>query len=233
MTVTYHKICEWCADEFEAKREHARWCRDECRTEGWTYEQENGPLPAPQRVGEHVLERVRRQQSADEHKRQLGTLIRQAIVNQIRTTGSCFADDLIPLYPEGEVNECRRLATAQFGSLAASRSGEEPLITEIGRRKSSIPDRKGAKSSVWAFTTAGREKWGSPGADREQGQSGQLDSLGGSVCSGASLSGAGGSSSGLKSASGTGRPIASDGEGQVSLLPEPSRMFDVDQQRAA
>jgi hypothetical protein len=102
---------------------------------------------------DHPLQAVRDERATKKHNRDLGGLIRQAIIDRLKTTGECHADDLIPLYPEGEVALCRRLATAQFGSLAGSE-----LIREKERRKSKIPQRKGAKSGVYIFTAKGRAK---------------------------------------------------------------------------
>jgi hypothetical protein len=99
----------------------------------------------------HPLQTVRDEQATKKHNRDLGGLIRQAILDRIKTTGECFADDLVDLYPEGEVGTCRRLATAQFGSMVAS-----GLIREKERRRSTIPARKGAKSGVYVFTEEGR-----------------------------------------------------------------------------
>ena len=100
---------------------------------------------------EHPLQAVRDERATKKHNRDLGGLIKQAIVDQIKTTGECHADDLVGLYPVGEVDLCRRLATAQFGSM----TGAE-LIREKERRKSTISARKGAKSGVYVFTEKGR-----------------------------------------------------------------------------
>jgi hypothetical protein len=101
----------------------------------------------------HSLQEVREQQATKKHNRDLGGLIRQAIIDRIKTTGECFADDLTDLYPEGEVKECRRLATAQFGSMVAT-----GLIREKERRKSTFGSRKGAKAGVYVFTEKGRQE---------------------------------------------------------------------------
>jgi hypothetical protein len=105
-------------------------------------------------TGEHPLQEVRDQAALDKHTRDLNGLIRQAIIDTIKTRGSCHADDLIDLYPVGEVDRCRELATRQFASL---RSGKRPLISERERRASSVPARKRSKSGVYVFTKHGRE----------------------------------------------------------------------------
>lgn len=123
-------------------------------------------------VATQPLQEVRDQQAAKKHNRDLGGLIRQAIIDCLKTARECCADDLIPLYPQGEVDECRRLATAQFGSLASGGDGKHPLIREKSRRKSTIPARKGAKVTVWEFTKAGWDRYGGSagvGTDRHAG----------------------------------------------------------------
>lgn len=97
----------------------------------------------------HPLQAVRDQAALDKHTRDLNGLIRQAIIDTIRIRGECHADDLIDLYPVGEVDRCRELATRQFASL---RSGKNPLIFERERRASTVPARKRGKSGVYAFT---------------------------------------------------------------------------------
>lgn len=110
--------------------------------------------PDKARTDEHPLQAVRDQAALDKHTRDLNGLIRQAIIDAIKTRGECHADDLHDLYPEGEVDRCRELATRQFASL---RSGKNPLIAERERRASVIPARKRAKSGVYVFTKHGRE----------------------------------------------------------------------------
>jgi len=159
----------------------------------------------------HPLQTVRDQQATKKHNRDLSGLIRQAIIDRIKTTGECFADDLIDLYPEGEVKECRRLATAQFGSLAGS-----GLIEEKERRKSTIAARKGAKSGVYIFTRKGQERFG---ARTDYESVGEIQTL---VGNGAGPEGA---SSGVASivsgegtAEGRGQPPM-DGTGAVKATP--------------
>lgn len=161
--MTDPRICAYedCAQYFAPKRPHQRFCKEEHRYRQWELDKARaGAEPLSQRVEQDTgnpLQLVREEQAEKKHNRDLGGLIRQAIVDTIKTKGQVHADDLVTLYPAGEVGLCRRLATAQFGSLAASRQGHEPLITEKERRKSSIPERKGAKSGVYVFTKYGRE----------------------------------------------------------------------------
>jgi hypothetical protein len=134
-----------CGSSLAGLRSDAVWASEACKKRG---ERERSRDKAG--TGQ-PLQLVREDQAQKKHNRDLGGLIRQAIIDRIKTTGECFADDLVDLYPEGEVKECRRLATAQFGSLVAS-----GLIRENGRRKSTIPARKGAKSGVYILTEKGR-----------------------------------------------------------------------------
>jgi hypothetical protein len=101
----------------------------------------------------HPLQEVRDERATKKHNRDLGGLIKQAIVDQIKTTGECHADDLIELYPEGEVDLCRRLATAQFGSMASRK-----LIRKDGWRPTKNAARKGGGGWIWKFTQKGREQ---------------------------------------------------------------------------
>ena len=152
--MTEKRICEQCGNEFEPNAPHQRFDYDECRYQHWLENQLQG---SRQRVDGHPLQEIRDQRATKKHNRDLGGLIKQAIVDTIKLNGECHADDLVSLYPAGEVDLCRRLATAQFGSMCAAREGHGPLIQEIGRRTSSIPERKGAKSGIYAFTRYGRE----------------------------------------------------------------------------
>jgi hypothetical protein len=125
--------------------------------------------PGKARTDTHPLQEVREQQATKTHNRDLGGLIRQAIIDRLKTTGECFADDLTDLYPEGEVKLCRRLATAQFGSMVA-----RGLIREKERRKSTFGSRKGAKAGVYIFTEKGRRelsKLAGVGIDHPEGSS--------------------------------------------------------------
>lgn len=149
------RTCKYepCSKEFEPKRPHQVFCSDKCRYAGWVEEPQGIRQGGGQRVGEHPLQEVRDQRATEKHNRDLGGLIKQAIADQIKTTGSCHADDLIDLYPEGEVDLCRRLATAQFGSLAARK-----LIRKDGWRRTSSGSRKGGGGWIWKFTEKGRQE---------------------------------------------------------------------------
>lgn len=85
-------------------------------------------------------------------------LVRQAIIDRLRTGTECHADDLIDLYPEGHVSRCKNLATALLGSMA-----RQELIRKTEWRKSSEPGRNGGGSWVWVFTKAGWDKYGIAG----------------------------------------------------------------------
>jgi hypothetical protein len=221
--VIYRTNCAGCDGRFEAKRPHARYCSDTCRARAWKDEGDSPSERGAERVPGHPLQQVRDDQAQKKHNRDLGGLIKQAIVDQIKTTSECFPDDLTDLYPEGEVKECRRLATAQFDSLVSA-----GLIFEKERRKSTFGSRKGAKAGVYVFTEKGRaELAGRSTADVENR----------SAASGDSPSSAGVSSSqeagwvSHRSSASTGAPDLEP----LSLLPEPPKagMVDLDQRSAA
>lgn len=158
--MTEQRVCDYeeCSERFIPKRPHQRFHSEPCRYAQWELDRlRGGASGAGQRVdgqAAHPLQAVRDQAALDKHTRDLNGLIRQAIIDAIKTRGECHADDLHDLYPEGEVDRCRELATRQFASL---RSGKRPLIEERERRPSSIPARKRAKSGVYVFTQHGRE----------------------------------------------------------------------------
>lgn len=108
---------------------------------------------ALQRV-EHPLQEVREAQEAAKAEWSAG--IYAEIVRILTVRGSFHADDLEPM---GIPDEHRNLIGAQLGSLVARR-----YIHETGRRKSSNPARKQAKSSVFEFTRIGRERLAGVGA---------------------------------------------------------------------
>lgn len=165
MSGAYQKVCAQCNRRFEAKRDHAECCSQECR---WQHHIERQVLAAQtpvQRVTEHPLDEVRATQEESALNKRLGLLIRTAIIDALKTKGEVHADDLASLYPEGMVDRCRRLATAQFGSLA--RNGGKPLIRKTEWRKSTQPGRNGAGSWVWKFTKAGWDRYGTAGVRAE------------------------------------------------------------------
>ena len=103
---------------------------------------------------EHPLAEARAEQEASRLNRDLGALIRAAIVRRLSECPyRVHADDLESDFPAEHVERCRKLAPAQFGGLAGA--GD---IREVERRKSKVPSRKGAKSGVYEFTISGRQK---------------------------------------------------------------------------
>jgi hypothetical protein len=102
----------------------------------------------------HPLADARAAQEATELKSHWSQVIYQGIISRLER-GPVHADDLEGLFPANldEHAMCRKLVGAQFGSLASRR-----YIHEVGRRKSAVPSRKGAKSGVFEFTRKGRQK---------------------------------------------------------------------------
>ncbi len=159
------RLCLQCDRSFEPNAPHQVFDSQECRYQGWIEKEILAAQGGAQRVEAHPLVAARAEQEESATNKRYGLLIRQAIIDQLKTVGTCHADDLEALYPADELarKRCRKLAGAQFGSMAAPRGGREPLIREKERRKSSIPERKGAKSGVYVFTKAGWDRWGAAG----------------------------------------------------------------------
>lgn len=222
-----------CGKSFTPRREHGRFCSDDCRYEAW--DQRHPRIKRDIRTTDeaHPLQAVRDEQAERKHNRDFGGLIRQAIVDRIKTAGTCHADDLEDLYPaeQSEHARCRKLAGAQFGSLA-SPSGGGPLIREKERRKSTVPERKGAKSTVWEFTKAGWDRYATVGLGGGN-AAGLLSS--GSAASGNSPQPGKSQPGGDATTSPAPPPGATPDVGgeALSLLPEPPNLTDPDQRRAA
>lgn len=108
------------------------------------------------------LAEARADQEASKLNRDLGTLIRAAIIRRLsKPPYRVHADDLEGDFPAEHVARCRKLAPAQFGGLAGA--GD---IRDVERRKSAVPSRKGAKSFVYEFTQTGRRKLVGVGAGK-------------------------------------------------------------------
>lgn len=109
----------------------------------------------------HPLAEARADQEASKLKSDLSALIYQGIVERL-TVAPLHADELEPLYPAEHRNLCRKLAPAQFGSLASRR-----YIRKIGERKSKFRSRNAAKSGIYEFTRLGRERLVGVDVERE------------------------------------------------------------------
>jgi hypothetical protein len=147
-----------CGKQFEPRREHGRFCSDECRYEAWDRKHPRIQPDTRATHGPHPLKAARAEQEESKLNRSLGLLIRQAIIDACKTRGTCHADDIEGLYPVEHHSRCRKLAPAQFGSLSSLK-----LIEQVEYRKSVVPERKGSKSWSWRFTKAGWDKYGSVG----------------------------------------------------------------------
>jgi hypothetical protein len=167
------RSCDQCSKHLVTQRKGARFCGEECKNAWHNKQRLTGPTTdkrlAPASGTEeslnadvHELQQVREEQARKKHNRDLGGIIRQAIVNRLRTHRECTADDLIELYPEGEVDLCRRLATAQFGSLAAGGDGRQPLIREKGESNPRSPRGRGPRSRSGSSRKQGGTDTGPP-----------------------------------------------------------------------
>lgn len=157
--------CEECGAQLITHRADARFCDERCHAR-FNNKRRSTMDPADIRIaaasgGEstrsgdpHPLAAARATQEASKLNRDLGALIRAAIIRRLSEPPyRVHADDLEGDFPAEHVARCRKLAPAQFGGLAGA--GD---IREVERRKSTVPSRKGAKSSVYEFTISGRRK---------------------------------------------------------------------------
>lgn len=149
-------ICEHCGERLTGKRAHARYCDSTCRADASRLRAElsaSGGKALRSAASEpHPLAEARAAQEADDLKSRLAALIYQGIIDRL-TVAPIHADDLEPLYPVEHRDLCRKLAPAQFGSLASRR-----YIQKVGERKSRFKSRNAAKSGIYEFTRIGREK---------------------------------------------------------------------------
>jgi hypothetical protein len=173
--VSVTRICRYrpCSKEFTPNHPRQEFCEPTCRaSQHYLDHPEKGRVlqgDALRSVATHPLADARVQQEESKTNKCFGLLIRQAIIDRLKTVGECHADDLEPLYPANDLDRkrCRKLAGAQFGSLASPHGGG-PLIREKSRRKSTVPERKGAKSGVYEFTKAGWDRWGTARVDGDE-----------------------------------------------------------------
>src|SRR5690242_13943507 len=105
-SMSEQRVCahERCSESFIPKRPHQRFHAEPCRYAQWELDKDREAASGTGQRVEEPLQLVRDQRATDKHKRDLGGLIKQAIVDTIKTTGECHADDLVGLYPEGEVD---------------------------------------------------------------------------------------------------------------------------------
>ena len=131
----------------------------------------------------HPLKEARAEQEASDLNSRLGQIVYNAIIDRLKVPGSFHSDDLESYFPSEHRKRCRLLIGGQVGSLARPRAGKEPFIRERpdSRRKSSVPERKGAKSGVWEFTKHGRDMLVGVRAGSHLGMSGGSHQGGGAV----------------------------------------------------
>lgn len=142
-----------CRKRFESKRSDARFCSDRCRYEDWDAKHPRVDAGSRTTDTTHPLAGARAEQEASDLNSKLGQIVYQAIVHQLETKGRVHADDLEPHFPAEHLKRCRKLTGGQFGSLAG-----RAYIVGVEYRKSTVPERKGAKSWVYVFTDLGRSK---------------------------------------------------------------------------
>lgn len=145
------RLCEWCGRELpEDARSDKRACSSSCRAAKTRHakgEATDGDY-ALRTAQAPPIEQIRR--DLEDVKREWSLIVREAIRAVFREKGEFHADDLAPL---GIPDEHRNIIGAQIAGLVGA-----GRIEEIGRRKSTIPSRHGAKSGVYKLTKLGQEK---------------------------------------------------------------------------
>lgn len=147
------RSCEHCGVTFTPKRPHGRFCSDVCRYEAWVAANENSRENGGQRVGGNPIAEVRAGQEAA--KSHWSAIVREAIIEALRSKGTFHADDLHPL---GIPAEHRNIIGSQIARLV-----NQGWMVECGRRKSATASRHQAKSNVYRLTRAGAAGVGGSG----------------------------------------------------------------------
>jgi hypothetical protein len=142
--VSYAKVCAQCDRDFVSRRPDAETCSEECEYQRWI---ETG-VEAPQPVT-HPLQLVREEQERDKEKARWTLLAREHLSRTLLVTGFAHADDFDSLSIR---DDHRNVIGSQMGSFV-----QRGLMVEIGRRASSNPSRKSAKSAIYEVTRKGRD----------------------------------------------------------------------------
>lgn len=149
--MSYPKVCLNCDAPFEAKRDSARFCGQDCRNE-WHTENRAASSETPgQRVTSHVLDEVRGLH--EEHKGDWTTIIREHARRTLLVTGYLSAADFLAL---GVPDEHCNLPGAQIGAWA--KAGYMEAIVFKRWSTEAKASRKSGKYWVYRITTKGKQK---------------------------------------------------------------------------
>lgn len=147
MTETLTCAFEPCSKEFVARRAHARFCSDACRSLAW---KANASDDAAERVLDHPLDIVRGDAEESDEKARWTLIVREQIARTLHHTGYFSVDDLDALgIPPEHVNVC----TSQIGSFASARH-----MRKLHWTRSEKTSRKGGIKWTFQITETGREK---------------------------------------------------------------------------
>lgn len=161
--MSYTRKCGYCGRWFEAKRPHATYCKDRCRSNAWErdgFDTEQDALQRVERGDSHPLQAVREEQERDKEKARWTLMCREHLARTLLATGYAHADDFDAL---GVPDDHRNVIGSQMGSFVS-----RGWMVEVSRRPSANPKRKGAKSAVYQLSDKGRnelQKLGITGVD--------------------------------------------------------------------
>lgn len=149
--MSYTRKCAYCGRWFEAKRPHAVYCKDTCRTNAWErdgFDAEQDQLQRVEGQAAHPLQTTREEQEASKEKARWTLMIREHLSRTLLATGYVHADDFDAL---GVPDEHRNCIGSQMGPFV-----QKGWMVEVSRRASANPRRKKAKSAVYQLTAKGR-----------------------------------------------------------------------------
>lgn len=230
------RTCKYepCSKEFEPTHPRHEFCEPTCRANQHYLEHpekgrrlQGGALRS---VATQPIAEVRAEQEAA--KSHWSAIVREGIIEALRTKGEFFADDLQAL---GIPDEHRSIIGSQTAKLV-----NQKWMVEEGRRKSTVASRNGAKSGVYRPTELGTKSIAGIDIDPPEGitpvAAGSLDRPAGFSEAPLPADGAGsdvGVDSGDDAPGVAPLPAPGASPDSLTLLPEPPRLLDVDSPRAA
>jgi len=148
--MSYPKVCLNCDTPFEAKRDSARYCSEQCKNDWHTENRAASVDTLPQRVEGHVLDEVRG--LLEEHKGDWTLIVREFARRTLFTTGYLSAADFTIL---GVPDEHCNLPGAQIGAFAGA--GYMEAISFKRWSAEAKASRKSGKYWVYRITQKGKE----------------------------------------------------------------------------
>lgn len=143
-------ICNWCGEDLVDMRRHAEYCDSSCRGKAthWRQSRSGESEKTLGSASPPPIQAIREDQEAA--KAHWSMIAREGIIEVLKATGAYHADDLDHLdIPD----EHRNIIGSQTAKLV-----NQKWIEEVGRRKSILPSRNGAKSGIYRLTALGKNK---------------------------------------------------------------------------